>query len=82
MDGVNTRKRLGDLLVDEGVLTPQQVDELLSSRIEVDGRLERLGEAAVRLGFCSQDEIGMVLAQQMDLEYRDEIGRASCRERV
>ena len=72
MDGVNTRKRLGDLLVDEGVLTPQQVDELLSSRIEVDGRLERLGEAAVRLGFCSQDEIGMVLAQQMDLEYRDD----------
>ena len=72
MDGVNTRKRLGDLLVDEGVLTPQQVDELLSSRIEVDGRLERLGEAAVRLGYCSQDEIGMVLAQQMDLEYRDD----------
>ncbi len=64
-----TRRRLGDLLVDDGLLTRGQLEELLRSRLEVDGRLERLGEAAVRLGFCTADEIGRALAHQLDLEY-------------
>lgn len=69
MEGTHTRRRLGDLLVDEGVLSHAQVSELLQARIQVDGRMERLGEAAVRLGFATVDEIGMVLARQLDLEY-------------
>jgi type II secretory ATPase GspE/PulE/Tfp pilus assembly ATPase PilB-like protein len=64
-----TRKRLGDLLVDEGVITATQLSELLQSRMEVDGRLERVGEAAIRLGYASADEIGMLLANQLGLEY-------------
>jgi type IV pilus assembly protein PilB len=69
MDETRSRKRLGDLLVEEGMITRAQLDELLHTRIMTDGRLERMGEAAVRLGFVTADEIGMVLAQQLDLEY-------------
>ncbi|HUG85440.1 MAG TPA: ATPase, T2SS/T4P/T4SS family [Euzebya sp.] len=72
MEGQQTRRRLGDLLVDGGVLSQAQLGELLRSRINVDGRLERLGEAAVRMGYATVDEIGMVLAQQLDLDYMDD----------
>ena len=53
------RKRLGDLLVDQGVITAPQLQTLLSDRAEIDGRLERVGEAdghpAVRGGARARD---------------------------
>lgn len=70
--GLQTRRRLGDLLIDDGLITRAQLEEVLNSRMEVDGRLERIGEAAVRLGMCTADEIGRALAHQLDLEYIDD----------
>ncbi len=67
------RKRLGDLLVDQGVITAPQLQTLLSERVEVEGRLERVGEAAVRLGMCTQDQIGRLLADQLGLEYLESV---------
>ena len=43
--GLQTRRRLGDLLIDDGLITRAQLEEVLNSRMEVDGRLERIGEA-------------------------------------
>ncbi len=66
-----TRRRLGNLLVDAGLITPGQLQEALNSRITINGRPERIGEAIVRLGFCGPDEIGRALAHQLGLEFTD-----------
>ncbi|MDQ3709676.1 MAG: type II/IV secretion system protein, partial [Actinomycetota bacterium] len=69
MQPTRVRRRIGELLVDDGVLTAEQLQEALRSAKVVDGRRERLGQTIARLGFTSADNVGRALARQLQLEY-------------
>ncbi|MBW3601872.1 MAG: Flp pilus assembly complex ATPase component TadA [Actinobacteria bacterium] len=69
--GPGSRRRLGELLTDAGVLTPDQLEEALASRVQVEGRRERVGEVVVRLAMASDSDIARALAGQLGLELVD-----------
>ena len=56
------RKRLGDLLVDAGVVTSEQLGEALKKQRELD---LKLGETLIELKFTDENEIVEALHQQM-----------------
>jgi general secretion pathway protein E len=57
---------LGELLVEEGLATPEQISQALT-RMQSTG--ERIGEALVALGAVSQDDVLRALARQQKLPY-------------
>ena len=61
------RSQLGTLLLEAGLLKPEELDQALAEK--VPGEL--LGEALVRLGFCFEDDIARVLAKQAGVEFVD-----------
>jgi len=63
------RRRLGELLLGEGVLDEQQLAHALENTLIVNGRRERLGQTVVRLGFVTEEVIARTLAAQLDLVY-------------
>ncbi|MEE8484173.1 MAG: ATPase, T2SS/T4P/T4SS family [Nitrospinota bacterium] len=62
---VRQRKRLGDLLVEAGVLTDDQLKKALASQKETR---KKLGEAIVGLGFITDEDILNTLAKQLNIE--------------
>lgn len=56
------RKRLGDLLVDAGVITAEQLSDALTKQRELG---MRLGETLVELKFTDENEIAEALHRQM-----------------
>lgn len=63
-----TRKRLGDLLIDSGLLTDEQVGEALQQS-KTDNI--KLGEELVKMGFVTEGQIADALADQLDLPRYD-----------
>jgi type IV pilus assembly protein PilB len=59
--GVVKTKRLGEILVDSGIITPEKLDLALREQRQTG---EKLGMVLQRLGICSEQEIGKVLAGQ------------------
>jgi len=74
------KPKLGWLLLDKGLITPEQLDEALIDR-QVSGSL--LGDSLVRLGFVFENDLARVLAEQagvpfMNLEALDvDLGAAT-----
>ncbi len=68
-------RRLGELLIERGAITPEQLDRALQSR---DGRRERLGQVLVRLGLLDDQDLASLLAQQFSLPLAgaDDLSRA------
>ena len=62
------RKRLGEILVGWGVVTPTQIDEALEYASQ---HRIRLGEALAALGAVDEDDLTKALANQFDMEYID-----------
>ena len=60
------KKRLGDILVSEGVITPEQLDEALQKQRTMVGK--KLGVVLVELGMSSEDEIVTALQRQLSLD--------------
>lgn len=58
------RRRLGDLLIEAGLLTEQQLKVALNEQRKWGGRL---GRTVVELGFVTETAISQVLANQLDL---------------
>ncbi len=56
-------QRLGDLLVKEKVITPEQLDQALKTQKE-GGASVRLGSVLVKLGFLSDDDVTNFLSRQ------------------
>ena len=59
------RRRFGEIMVDEGFLTEDQLEVALSEQTK---RGERLGETVVRLGFLNRvqrDEIVQIQMEEM-----------------
>jgi type IV pilus assembly protein PilB len=65
---LNAPRRLGDLLVDKGYLTEEQLRAALD-RQRQGGRNKLLGEILVDEGFCSDDQIAECLAAEYGLPY-------------
>ena len=61
-----TDRCIGALLVEEGKLTPREVERVLERQ-----RREKLrfGESAVRLGYISDDDVRFALAKQYDMPH-------------
>jgi len=74
---------LGTLLVREGALTPEQLEEAL---VEKDATGHRVGEIVVARGWVTPGDVARLLAEQHDLEYLDlatasiepEVAQAAC----
>ncbi|MDD6340110.1 MAG: ATPase, T2SS/T4P/T4SS family [Butyrivibrio sp.] len=58
--------RLGDVLIQEGKITPEQLEQALAKQKEEN---IKLGEAIIMMGFTSQDEINDALCKQLDIEF-------------
>ena len=56
-------QRLGDLLVKEKVISPEQLEKALKSQRESGGK-DRLGSVLVRLGYLNDDDVTNFLSRQ------------------
>jgi hypothetical protein len=63
-----TRKRLGELLLEEGLLNEQQIQEALQYQKE-NGSL--MGEILVKLKYVSEIDIARTISKQFGLPYID-----------
>lgn len=59
------RKRMGDMLLAEGAVTAEQIDEALEAS-KREGI--KLGESLVRLGYVTEDTIAQALSNQLKIE--------------
>jgi type IV pilus assembly protein PilB len=57
------RRRIGDLLVDAGVLSSDAVGDVLAQRLPG----ERFGDVLLRIGMATEDEIADAIAEQLKL---------------
>lgn len=62
------RKRLGDLLVEENIVTEQQIEQALAAQ-KTTGR--KLGASLIQLGFLSEKQMLTFLSQQLDVPLVD-----------
>jgi type IV pilus assembly protein PilB len=62
------QKKLGEMLVDAGVITLEQLQEALEMQRETG---KRLGEVVVELQMTTEDEVQAVLATQLGIEQID-----------
>ncbi|MFD0482447.1 GspE/PulE family protein [Kineococcus sp. GCM10028916] len=65
------RKRLGDVLVEKGLLVPEDLEVALSEQRNVEGPRRRLGQILVELGMVSEAELAQCLAELLQLEHVD-----------
>ncbi|MGH9889720.1 MAG: hypothetical protein ACREBE_29600, partial [bacterium] len=63
---MSRRIRLGESLVESGLITPAQLDEALRRGASTG---ERIGEALVGLGFISERDLLRTLAQDADIPF-------------
>lgn len=64
--GNQQRKRLGDILVEAGLITGEQLQEALTKQ-KILGK--RLGKVLVETGLTNEDSIATTLASQMNIPY-------------
>jgi receptor protein-tyrosine kinase len=76
---VRTDRCIGALLVEDGKLTAREVDRVIERQ-----RKEhlRFGEAAVRLGYISEDDVRFALAKQYDMPHFTPASEGPSRELV
>lgn len=68
MDFKRKKRRLGDLLVETGSITEEQLQKALAKQKE---RNKKLGEILVDEGFITEDDIAVALSDQLNIEIVD-----------
>jgi type IV pilus assembly protein PilB len=63
-----TKRTLASILIDGGIVTPEQVDAAFQQQLET-GRL--IGESLVEMGFTTEENIGWALSKQLGIPYVD-----------
>lgn len=76
---IRTDRCIGALLVEEGKLTPREVERVLERQRKEQ---TRFGEAAVRLGLISEDDVRYALAKQFDMPHFTPAAEGPSRELV
>jgi type IV pilus assembly protein PilB len=66
-EGQQGRRRMGDVLIDRGVLTPAQLKECLALQKSSPG--ERLGQILIRKGYANEEAIMQCLAEEYGLDF-------------
>nr|WP_319535580.1 GspE/PulE family protein [uncultured Vibrio sp.] len=69
---IQLRKRLGDLLVDEAIVSEEQIQQALTAQRSTG---QKLGDALIDLGFITEKQMLNFLSQQLGLPLID-LGRA------
>ncbi|EGQ9180207.1 MSHA biogenesis protein MshE [Vibrio alginolyticus] len=69
---IQLRKRLGDLLVEEGIVSEEQIQQALNAQLSTG---QKLGDALIDLGFITEKQMLDFLSQQLGLPLID-LGRA------
>lgn len=64
-----TNKRIGDILIEQGLITPQQLKEALES--QKNGNKKRLGEIFVETGVITREVLYDILQYVYETEYVD-----------
>ena len=64
-----TNQRIGDILIEQGLITPQQLEEALE--MQGAGNKKRIGEILVEIGAISREELYEVLQYIYETEYID-----------
>ncbi len=67
-DAAQRAKRLGEILIDSGVITPPQLDEALAAQRARGGKL---GEVLSELGFTQEDAVLSALSRQLGIPIAD-----------
>jgi hypothetical protein len=57
------KRRLGDIVVERNMVTPQQLEQALEEQRVTGGKL---GETLVELGFITRDELAGAISEQWD----------------
>lgn len=65
------RRRIGDVLVDAGLLTPEQLDVALEAQRNAAGPRRRLGQVVVELGLATERDVAQALADLLGLQMVD-----------
>jgi type IV pilus assembly protein PilB len=67
------RRRLGEVMVEQGAVTEQQLEEALEAQRAAarERRKTRLGAVVVELGFCTERQVASALAAALSLELVD-----------
>ena len=65
MEGQRRKLRLGDVLLNNGVISSEQLTKALEQQ---KGSGKKLGEVLVEEGYATEDAIAGALARQMNLE--------------
>ena len=60
------KKRIGDILVEEGILTEEHLEEALKA---AKAENKKIGEAITDLGFATEQDIAEALSSQLGFEY-------------
>jgi len=68
--------RIGDLLVEEGLITHEQLMQALAKQKEYKekGEFKKIGEILIEEGFISEKQMAIVLAKQLGVEFVDLYG--------
>ena len=72
---INKKVRLGDLLLDNGLITQEQLEYALKKQKEL-GYTKKLGEIFISEGYLTQKELLKVLSKQLNIEFIDLYGEA------
>jgi len=59
-------KRLGDILISEGIITEKQLEESIALQAKEGGKI---GEVLIRLGYVSDEQIVIALSKQLAIPY-------------
>lgn len=59
-------KKIGELLIDAGLITPSQLDEAISQSKRIEARV---GSTLVKMGIVPEEKIAEVLAKQFNIPY-------------
>lgn len=65
------RRRLGEVLIDEQLITAAQLEHALSEQRSTDGPRRRLGQVVADLGYATEREVAQALATHLGLESAD-----------
>lgn len=65
---IRLRKRLGDLLIEEGIIAPEQLARALDNQ-QSTGR--KLGDTLISMGFLTEQQMLQFLSQQLDIPLVD-----------
>lgn len=64
---IDTRLHLGDILLAEGLITQEQLEQALQKQLELPGH--HLGEILIDLGLCNSEQIQTALATKLGIPF-------------